>query len=105
MLPKYANHSGDGGNEGGTDQEETQQLVDPDRSSEEADAVGRPDSEKGVQELEDYYERRKRLRLLAIEMAKRGDRRTMPSVYDRFIQHQSGGYGSGGNGKGGGLGN
>jgi len=79
------------------------ELADPDRISEEADAVGRPDSEKGVQSLEDYYKRRKRLRLLAIEMAKRG-----AGEGGGFgLRHQSnwgGGSGGGGGGEGGGRG-
>ena len=70
-----------------------EELTDPDRISEEADAVGRPDSQKGVQSLEDYYKRRKRLRLIAIEMAKRG-----AAGRGFGLTHQSGGYGSGGGG-------
>ena len=71
------------------------EMADPDRSSEEADAVGRPDSQKGVQELEDYYKRRKRLRRLAIERGQRGGERGFG------LTTQGGGYGSGGGGGGG----
>jgi len=75
---------------------------DPERVSETADVVGdRPDSMKPVQEIEDYYKRRKRVRrMLAMREQQRGGMNQMSSTYDPKAGVFAGPGGTGKGGKG-----
>jgi hypothetical protein len=77
---------------------------DPERVSETADVIGdRPDSMKPVQEIEDYYERRKRMRKLLAMREQGGGVNRMNLAYNppnKRLKFSAGPGGMGTGGKG-----
>jgi hypothetical protein len=89
---------------GGGRQPNKNPADDPERVSEAADVVGdRPDSEKPVQVLEDYYKSRKRRRRLALLREQGGNRRQFERSPMGWGGRPEGSIGFGSGGSGGGI--